>query len=87
MLKPTEGKDHYTLRAADVGRPFIQAFGRSWGVSGFMGQVLPHDVGKRVFLVKYQDFQAEAGVGFLQVENDEQYDARMNRPYNPEDRV
>ena len=56
----------YVLQAGDVGRPTIQAFGRTWMVSNFLGQVMPQDVGKYVYLRG----------GTLQVENDEQRDKR-----------
>ena len=59
----------YTLTAADVGKPWIRAFGRTRLVSEFIGRVLPGDVGKRVYLVG----------DILQVENDEQRDARIAR--------
>ncbi len=59
----------YTLRASDVGRPIIKAFGRTWLVSSFMGRVLSKDVSKRV----YQQGD------ILQVENDEQREARRTR--------
>lgn len=56
----------YTLTTEDVGRPTLRIFGRTWLVSGFIGRILPGDVGKRVYLVG----------GILQVENDEQRAAR-----------
>lgn len=59
----------YTLTTADVGRPWIKAFGRTWMASGFIGRILPGDVGKRVFLVG----------DVLQVENDGQRAAREVR--------
>ena len=60
-------REHYTLKDADVGKPAIRVFGREWLVSNFIGRVLKGDVGKRVFLVG----------DILQVENDEQRDARL----------
>ena len=57
----------YTLKQADVGKHTIRAFGYVWLVSNFMGQVLPGDVGKRVYWRG----------GILQVENDAQRDARQ----------
>ncbi len=59
---------HYTLTAEDVGKPHLRAFGQVWPVSGFLGRILPNDVGKRVYLRG----------GILQVENDEQHEARMS---------
>ena len=56
----------YTITKDDVGRPTVRCFGRTWMVSSFLGRVLPSDVGKRVFKVGE----------FLQVENNEQRDAR-----------
>jgi hypothetical protein len=51
-----------TIAHDDVGRALFDAFGRRWPVSGFIGRILPTDVGKRVYLVG----------DVLQVENDEQ---------------
>jgi hypothetical protein len=63
---------HYTITADDVGEPLIHAWGRPWLVSGFLGRVLPGDVGKRVYRVP-----TDAGDSHvLQVENDAQRDAR-----------
>lgn len=56
----------YTLKRHDVGQPWIRCFGKTWLVSGFIGQVLTCDVGKRVF---------KRGE-ILQVENDEQRNVR-----------
>ncbi len=63
---------HYELTREDVGQPIIRAFGQVWMVDAFMGQVLPGDVGKRVYIVR----------DVLQVENNEQRDARTD--YYPE---
>ena len=63
----------YTLAAFDVHKPWISAFGRTWPVSGFIGRVLLRDVGKRVYHVD----------GILQVENDEQRDARVHQEGAP----
>lgn len=57
------------IAADDVGKWLFGAFGRRWPVSSFIGRIMPHDVGKRVYLVG----------DILQVENDEQRDARMAR--------
>ena len=51
----------------DVGQPTFKAFGRVWLTSGFIGHVLPGDMGKRVYQVG----------DILQVENDEQRDKRL----------
>ena len=59
---------HYTLTIEDVDKPHLKAFGRVWPVSGFLGRILPNDVGKRVYLRG----------DILQVENDEQHEARMS---------
>jgi hypothetical protein len=61
------GEEFYELAPADVDRASIRAFKWNWPVSDFIGQVLPGDVGKRVF--KRGDI--------LQVENDEQRAARL----------
>lgn len=63
----------YTITSADVGQFAIQAFGRVWPVSDFLGRVLPQDVGKRVYL---RD-------GVLQVENYAQRDARLTARPEP----
>ncbi len=52
-------KHVYTIAASDVGKPTITFGGVSWLVSSFLGQILPGDVGKRVFLNR----------GTLQIEN------------------
>ena len=56
----------YALQLTDVNKPTIQCFGRTWLVANFLGRVLPRDVGKRVY---------RRGA-ILQVENDEQREAR-----------
>ncbi len=58
---------YYTLTTEDVGKPHIRAFDQTWPVNWFLGRVLNCDVGKRVYLRG----------GVLQVENAEQYEARM----------
>lgn len=58
-----------TLHEGDVGATAIPAFGRLWLVVDFIGRILPGDVGKRVYLVG----------DVLQVENNEQRDARMRQ--------
>lgn len=59
----------YELQGRDVGKAHLRCFGHVWSVSHFLGQVLPGDVGKRVF---------KRG-GILQVENDAQRAARLAR--------
>ena len=58
---------YYTLTDADVGQAHIWAFDQAWPVSDFLGHIMNCDVGKRVY---------KRGV-VLQVENQEQYEARM----------
>lgn len=71
----TEKEGHYTLAASDVGKSTITAFGRKWLVVNFIGNVQSRDIGKRVYLQT-----DNAGVeDYLAVENDEQYNARMER--------
>ena len=60
-------KPYYELKASDIGQHTIRAFGRTWLTQNFMGQVLPGDVGKRVY--QFNDI--------LQVENDEQRERRL----------
>lgn len=57
------------ITAADVGKATFKARGITYRTCDFIGQVLPSDVGKRVYLVG----------DVLQVENDEQRDARLAR--------
>jgi len=65
----TRHPSFYTLRDSDIGKPWIRAWGHVWLTSGFIGRVLPGDVGKRVYLVD----------DILQVENDEQLARRIAR--------
>jgi hypothetical protein len=65
---------YYTLVDRDVGKNHIKAFNRVWLVSDFMGRVLETDVGKRVYLACGDGYAP-----FLQVENDEQREARLKR--------
>lgn len=60
----------YTLTENDVGRAAVRAFGKVWMASTFIGRVLPGDVGKRVYQVG----------DIVQVENDQQRDARLASP-------
>lgn len=71
----TENDTTYEIQPGDVGQPYLRAFGKSWPVADFMGRILPADVGKHVHKVT-----TDAGdSSYLQVENDEQRDARLNR--------
>jgi len=56
------------ITTADIGKSTFHAFGKAWQTSGFIGRILPGDVGKRVYLVG----------DILQVENDEQRDKRLS---------
>ena len=38
-----------TLTSGHIGKRTIKAFGKSWFVSDFIGQILSQDVGKRVY--------------------------------------
>lgn len=55
------------ITAADLRQYPFRAFGRTWMVQSFIGQILPQDIGKRVYLVGE----------ILQVENDDQRAARL----------
>ena len=55
------------ITPADVGQAIFHAFGKAWQASGFIGAILPCDVGKRVYLIG----------DILQVENDDQRRARI----------
>lgn len=55
------------ITADDVGEPYFKAFGRVTPVQNFIGRIMKQDIGKRVFLRG----------DILQVENDEQRDARL----------
>lgn len=57
------------ITSDDVGKAIFHAFGRKWLTSGFIGQILPQDVGKRVYKIN----------NILQVENDEQLNARKSK--------
>lgn len=63
----------YTIRATDVGKRTILAFGQRWPVEDFIGRILKRDVGKRVY--SFGDY--------LQVENDEQLRRRLGPTKNP----
>lgn len=57
---------YITLERRHAGKPTIQAFGKTWAVSDFIGTILPTDAGKRVYLVG----------DILQAENEDQRRAR-----------
>ncbi len=65
---------HYTITAEDVGAAHIRIFNRLWPVSEFLGRIMIIDIGKRVYLRG----------GVLQVENQEQYTARIVAERTPE---
>ena len=60
---------YYTITKDDVNKPTIRAFGRVVTVGGFLGRILPGDVGKRLY-------QRD---GVIQAENEEQRDERLER--------
>ncbi len=81
ILHPTrnpEGTTFVTITTAHVGKPWIKAFGRVWPVVDFIGRIIKQDIGKRIYLVG----------DILQVENDQQRDARLRggRPVRPNSR-
>jgi hypothetical protein len=53
----------------DIEKAHIQVAGRTWPTSGFIGRILPTDVGKKIFLVD----------NTLQVENDDQRAIRLQK--------
>lgn len=63
----------YEIAGSDIGRHTIEAFGRKWDVQDFMGRIMPRDVGKRVYRTRTNDRMGYV----LQVENDEQFAARL----------
>lgn len=66
----------HEITRADVGKAWLRLFGRVWPVADFIGRILPMDVGKRIYLCD----------DIVQVENDEQRDARLgNVKRNPGD--
>lgn len=62
------------ITTRDINQPSIQAFGQWWQVTGFIGRIMPCDVGKRIYKVA-----DNSGGYFLQVENDSQFKARENK--------
>jgi hypothetical protein len=59
--------NYYTIKSSDVGAHSLALFGRVVPVSSFMGRIFPFDVGKRIY---------DTGDGVVQVENNEQFNAR-----------
>lgn len=55
------------ILGSDVGREMFYAFGHWWPCEEFIGEILPMDVGKRVYKVG----------DIVQVENDEQRTKRL----------
>ena len=66
---------YHTVTAADIGKQFLELFGRTWNVDNHFGGTIPSDIGKRIYMMgEGGDYQ------FLQIENDQQRDARTNPP-------
>lgn len=63
----TVQRPYREILETDVGNYTFNAFGHVWLVSDFIGHIMPHDVGKRVYKVG----------DILQVENDEQRARRV----------
>jgi hypothetical protein len=59
--------DYYTITERDIGKYQIMMFGRPWPCDQWIGRIMQCDIGKRVFL---RD-------GIVQVENDQQLQARI----------
>lgn len=68
-VERTHEDGHYTIQTDDIGRGYIEAFGKSWSLANVIGRVQPDDVGKRIF---YRG-------GVVQVENDQQRLERLAR--------
>jgi hypothetical protein len=66
-------RPHYEIKASDVGKRYITAFGRIWYIQSLMGHIMSRDVGKRIYEVR----------GVLQVENDEQLSRRLGGGARP----
>lgn len=60
----------YRIESSDVGKRSIRAGGRRWNLGNVIGAIQAGDVGKRVFFPVGAD-------GVIQVENNEQRDARI----------
>jgi hypothetical protein len=69
MTTTRNAREFREIAQSDVGKGLFYAFGRTWMTSGFIGRILPGDVGKRVYLNGDE----------LQVENDEQRAKRLAR--------
>jgi hypothetical protein len=77
---PFDEQRFYVLTSDDVGRGRIRAWGTSWSVVRFMGAVHHNDVGKRVYRVPTENLGFDGKPRhILQVENDEQFQGRLNR--------
>jgi hypothetical protein len=61
--------NYYEIQPGDVGQSVIRSFGYAWSVTGFIGRILPMDVGKRVYMRNR----------VLQVESNEQFQTRINQ--------
>tara|TARA_Y100000310_G_scaffold300947_1_gene336994 strand:- start:32 stop:247 length:216 start_codon:yes stop_codon:yes gene_type:complete len=59
----------HTIHEGNINQPFLRIFGGVWPVSGFLGRILPSDVGKRIYLRG----------GILQAENNQQRRKRWDR--------
>ena len=62
-----KSREYREITPADVGRSLFKAFGRQWPVSGFIGRIMPADVGKRVY---------RTGDRVVSVESAEQFQKR-----------
>lgn len=65
--RPGDGVPYFTITSDDVGRTAFKQFGKVWPIADSLGLVLPHDIGKRVYLIG----------DILQIENDEQRNQRL----------
>lgn len=72
-LVDDQGRIHYTITREDVNRASIEAFGRKWSVTDFMGRIYPNDAGKRIYLTKNNAKDHK----YLQVESADQRDRRL----------
>ncbi len=59
----------YTITREDVGKPWLHMFDQTHLTSSWIGRILAQDVGKRCYRVD----------GVIQVENDAQRAARVDR--------
>ena len=72
--KRDPGRVFYTLRREDIGKTVIDTEIGPIHVKEFIGQVLRIDVGKRLYRVPND----EKNYWFWQMENQEQYERRLN---------